>query len=156
MSLFTGELRVETNQGRPTDSRLLFDDTRLKELIALAKAASKRAYCPYSRFEVGAVAVSESGESFSASNVENAAYGLSMCADRNAVLRMVCAGHQRLAAVVIYTPTQTPSAPCGACRQVLSEFGRDALVFCACDGPEILRRSVSQLLPDAFGAANLV
>jgi cytidine deaminase len=67
----------------------------------------------------------------------------------------VADGHRHIVAVVVYTPTDTPTAPCGACRQVLSEFGHDAQVVCACQTDEVLRTSVRKLLPDAFGPGNL-
>ena len=68
---------------------------------------------------------------------------------------MVAKAHAPIRALVIYTPTETPSAPCGACRQVIHEFGPDAEVISYCDGPEVLRKKLSELLPDAFGPRNL-
>ena len=127
-------------------------------ILALADAArqaSAQAYCPYSRFPVGAALLTEDGTIVTGCNVENASYGLTICAERNAVFHAVALGHQRIAAVAIYTPTPTPSAPCGACRQVLNEFGPDAEIVSVCDGPDILRRRLSELLPDAFGPGNL-
>jgi cytidine deaminase len=125
---------------------------RLKEA---ARAASERAYCPYSKFRVGAAILTSSGRIFAGCNVENASYGLTICAERNAVFLMVASGETSIRAVVIYTPTPTPTAPCGACRQVLNEFGPDALVHSGCDGPQVISRRISQLLPEAFGPRNL-
>ncbi len=68
---------------------------------------------------------------------------------------MVDQARQKIVAIVIYTPTPKPAAPCGACRQVINEFGPEALVMSVCDGPEVLRKKLSELLPDAFGPANL-
>lgn len=127
----------------------------LDSLVEEAKAASKRAYCPYSRFSVGAAVLTDSGEVFAGCNVENASYGLTICAERNAAFQMVANGNQRIQAVAIYTPTPKPTAPCGACRQVINEFGPDAVIVCACDGPGVLRSKLSDLLPDAFGPANI-
>lgn len=124
-------------------------------MIQLARAASARAYCPYSRFPVGAALLTSDARIFVGCNVENASYGLTICAERNAVFQAVAAGARRIAAIVIYTPTPTPSAPCGACRQVLNEFGPDALVVSVCDGPEVLESHVAELLPHAFGPRNL-
>ena len=137
------------------ESRMALDQARIQKFIAIAKKASARAYCPYSKFRVGAAALTTAGEVYSGCNVENASYGLTICAERNAVFRMVAAGGKTLAAVVIYTPTDKPTAPCGACRQVINEFGPDALIISACDGPDFLKKALSDLLPDAFGPGNL-
>lgn len=131
------------------------DDETLQEMAERAKAASANAYCPYSRFPVGAVVLTDDGQMFDGCNVENASYGLTVCAERNAVFQMVARGKRKIAAVVVYTPTPGPAAPCGACRQVVNEFGPDALVVSVCDGPGVLRRSLPDLLPDAFGPADL-
>jgi len=120
-----------------------------------AKAAAARAYCPYSNFRVGAAILARSGEVFSGCNVENASYGLTICAERNAAFRMVAAGETEFDVIVVYTPTATPTAPCGACRQVLNEFGPLAHVICVCDGTDVIRCTVGELLPRAFGPENL-
>lgn len=128
---------------------------RLEELKTAAREACSNAYCPYSRFPVGAAILAESGAVYVGCNVENASYGLTICAERNAAFRMAAAGDRRIVVTVIFTPTETPSAPCGACRQVLNEFGPDSLVISACNGPEKLVKTLSELLPDAFGPGNL-
>jgi cytidine deaminase len=120
-----------------------------------AKAAAGRAYAPYSRFRVGAALVARSGAVFAGCNVENASYGLTICAERSAVFQMVAAGETAFVRIVIYTPTATPTAPCGACRQVLNEFNPEAEVVSVCDGPDVLRWTVRELLPGAFGPADL-
>jgi cytidine deaminase len=120
-----------------------------------AKAAAARAYSPYSQFRVGAALLARSGAVFAGCNVENASYGLTICAERSAVFQMVAAGETAFDRIVIYTPTATPTAPCGACRQVLNEFNPDAQVVSLCDGPDVLRSTVRDLLPAAFGPANL-
>ena len=122
-----------------------------------AKAASKLAYCPYSRFPVGAAVLTGIGEIFAGCNVENASYGLTICAERNAVFQAVAQGQGRLVilAVVVYTPTPQPTAPCGACRQVINEFGPDAEVLSICDGTAVIRSRLGILLPEAFGPDNL-
>jgi cytidine deaminase len=120
-----------------------------------ARAAAARAYAPYSHFRVGAALVARSGAVFAGCNVENASYGLTVCAERSAVFQMVAGGETAFDRIVIYTPTATPTAPCGACRQVLNEFNPDAEVLCVCDGPELIRSTVRGLLPAAFGPANL-
>src|SRR5205814_4528120 len=92
------------------------------ELAAAARRAAGHAYCPYSRFPVGAAVLTDRGEIFTGCNVENASYGLTICAERNAVFQAVTHGQGRLViqAVVVYTPTPQPTAPCGACRQVIN------------------------------------
>jgi cytidine deaminase len=131
------------------------DNNTLLEMAKRAKAASSRAYCPYSKFPVGAAVLTDDGQIFEGCNVENASYGLTICAERNAMFQMVAGAKRRIIAVVIYTPTPIPSAPCGACRQVINEFGPDALMVSVCDGDGVLRKRLSELLPDAFGPGNL-
>lgn len=128
----------------------------MAELIARAKAASEKAYCRYSDFRVGAALLTSSGQIYTGCNVENASYGLTICAERNAIFHMVAEGGSKIAAIVIYTPTGSPSAPCGACRQVINEFGPDALITCFCDGPDVLQHRLSELLPAAFGPSSLL
>jgi cytidine deaminase len=127
------------------------------ELTAAARRAAAHAYCPYSRFPVGAAVLTSSGEIFAGCNVENASYGLTICAERNAVFQAVTLGQGRLViqAVVVYTPTPQPTAPCGACRQVINEFGPDAEVISICDGTAVIRSRLGSLLPEAFGPGNL-
>jgi cytidine deaminase len=135
---------------------MLADEVRT-ELVAAAQAAANRAYCPYSMFPVGAAVLTQDGQIFSGCNVENASYGLTICAERNAVFQAVtrCVGLITLQAVVVFTPTLTPTAPCGACRQVLNEFGPDCEVLCVCDGPGQLHFRLGELLPHSFGPHNL-
>ena len=127
----------------------------LGRLAAAAREASRGAYCPYSGFTVGAAVLDGSGEVVTGANVENASYGLTLCAERVAVFQAVTRGLRDLAALAVYTPTPRPTPPCGACRQVLHEFGPGAVVYCVCDGPETLRTTVADLLPGAFGAGSL-
>jgi cytidine deaminase len=123
------------------------------DMVTAARAAAARAYCPYSRFRVGAAVLTDRGEIFAGCNVENASYGLTICAERNAVFHAVAqtAGIPAIRAVVVYTPTATPTAPCGACRQVINEFGPDALIISVCDGPTVVQSRLNDLLPNAFG-----
>jgi len=122
-----------------------------EDLCALARDAATRAYCPYSGFAVGAAVQSGDGRVFAGANVENASYGLTVCAERVAIARAVSDGVRRIVRLAIHTPTEHPVPPCGACRQVLAEFGADALVRATCDGPEWREWSAAELLPEAFG-----
>ena len=88
---------------------------------------------------------------FSGCNVENASFGLTICAERNAIFQAVAKGQRQLKALVVYTPTPEPTLPCGACRQVILEFGPDVEVIVVCDGPAVLHRRSADLLPEGFG-----
>ncbi len=131
--------------------------TEASELAVAAREAAAHAYCPYSGFRVGAAVLDDDGRIFRGCNVENASYGLTICAERNAVFQAVShsLGATVIRAIAIYTPTPEPTAPCGACRQVINEFGPDAEVRCICDGPGELRFRLNELLPAAFGPGNL-
>lgn len=129
--------------------------TRVRRLENAAREAAKKSYSPYSRFAVGAAVLTASGKIFTGTNVENASYGLCNCAERTAIFTAVAAGERELDAVVVYTPTPKPSSPCGACRQVIHEFGAQAVVVAICDGPERIETTLAQLLPHAFGPDNL-
>lgn len=124
-------------------------------LLAQARAASERAYAPYSRFRVGAAVLADDGRVFSGANVENASYGLTSCAERNAIFAAVFAGARTIVAIAIHTPTDAPTAPCGACRQVIFEFGPAAHIVSCCSGDAIHATSIGALLPDAFGPRDL-
>jgi cytidine deaminase len=122
----------------------------LQRLTKAARLASERAYAPYSKFRVGAACVTGSGSVFSGANVENASYGLSLCAERSALFQAVAAGQRDIRAMLVYTPTAQPTTPCGACRQVLCEFGDAIEVICCCDGDAVRKFTSGQLLPDRF------
>jgi cytidine deaminase len=126
---------------------------KLAALSVAAREGSAFAYCPYSNFRVGAAVLTSDGSIIGACNVENASYGLSICAERNAIFQAVARGHPQISALVLYTPTATPVTPCGACRQVLAEFGGDAAIVCVCDGDESIATSLKALLAMPFGAA---
>lgn len=92
------------------------------ELVRKAVASKKKAYAPYSKFRVGAAVYMEGGDVFTGCNVENASYGLSICAERNAIFRAVYAGNRKILAVAVATDDHSFITPCGACRQVIAEF----------------------------------
>ena len=96
-----------------------------QQLVTQAIDVAKRAYAPYSRFHVGAVLVGKDGRTFTGCNVENISYGLTICAERNAVFTAVAAGCREFEKIVITADTEVPASPCGACRQVLAEFNPD-------------------------------
>lgn len=118
-------------------------------VLAAARTAQGRAHAPYSKYRVGAAIESEDGRIFAGCNVENASYGLTICAERGAVMAAVAAGATRFRRVVVVTDSEPPAAPCGACRQFLSEFGLGLEVEAV--GPGSTRRwQLSELLPASF------
>jgi len=122
-----------------------------KTLLAAAKAALRHAYAPYSGFQVGAALLTESGAVFTGCNVENASYGLTTCAERTAIGSAVAAEGpaMRIRGIAIWSHPERPCAPCGACRQVIAEFGPDAVVlFQGQDKVQELR--ARELLPAGF------
>lgn len=124
-----------------------------QQLIDAAKAVCSRAYAPYSGYKVGA-AVMSAGRIYSGVNVENASYGLTMCAERAAVMAAVSDGARSIEAVAIAVEEGAPS-PCGACRQVLREFADDmAVILVAADGTA-RDTTLAELLPDSFGPSFL-
>lgn len=121
----------------------------IERLVAAAVAVRDHAYAPYSRFRVGAALLLPDGRVCSGCNVENASFGLAVCAERNAVAAAVAAGARSFSALVVVTDVRPPASPCGACRQVLAEFG-DFPVILANPAGDRLVTSVNALLPGAF------
>ncbi len=118
-------------------------------LIQQARQVRERAYAPYSKFAVGAALVTKSGKVFTGCNVENLSFGLTICAERNAVAAAVAAGEREFAAIAITADSKTPVTPCGACRQVLSEFCPDLDVCSVNLEGERFTAKLSELLPRA-------
>ncbi len=131
------------------------------ELIEAALAAVGRAYAPYSRFRVGAAVRASSGKVYTGANVENASYGATACAERNAIFAAVSAGERRLSAVAVAGGAEGVvtgyCAPCGICRQVMREFADPAelTVYVAKSAADYRAYTLDRLLPDAFGPADL-
>lgn len=127
-------------------------------LLAAARAVREHAHAPYSRFHVGAALRTRDGRVFAGCNVENASYGLTQCAERNAFATAISAGVKagEFAALAVIADTEGPIAPCGACRQVMLELGGAALpVLLANLGEARSRTTAGALLPGAFGAEDL-
>ena len=148
-------MAIETAKQFDGCMKLSDSDALVREMQRQARRASQRAYCPYSRFPVGAAVLTGAGKIVAGCNVENASYGLTICAERSAIFRAIAQGAAEIRAVLVYTPTEKPTAPCGACRQVMNEFGPDAEVICVCDGKKVIRLKLSALLAEPFGPHNL-
>jgi len=126
----------------------------VKDLVDAARAAMEHAHAPYSRFRVGAAIRTRSGRIYFGCNVENAAFGLAICAERGAVSAAVAAGERDFLELAIVSSSGLPTPPCGACRQVLAEFAEDLPIVLAGDR-DTVRTTLARLLPAAFRAGNL-
>jgi cytidine deaminase len=130
-------------------------DEKQQDLIKKANEVRLRAYAPYSNYQVGAALLTTSGNIFTGANVENAAYGVTMCAERSAVFSAVSAGERDFVAIAV--ATHNGGSPCGSCRQVLSEFGLDIDVLQVDDqGKLIQQNTLRNLLPGAFQSKDLL
>ena len=131
----------------------MISQERVQELVHKAIEARKRAYTPYSKFNVGAVVIDTSGNEITGCNVENASYGLTLCAERAALCRAVADGTRRFSALAVVCSGNAPVPPCGACLQVLAEFcppGLPVVMAAAGRPPKIARYTLGALLPRAF------
>lgn len=127
------------------------EQDKQQQALDRARAAAENAYAPYSKFRVGAALVCADGEIISGCNVENASYGLTTCAERNAFATAIGQGRRDFNSILVYTPLKALIAPCGACRQVIAEFlPQDALVTLANDYGQSKSWTVAELLPAAF------
>lgn len=122
-----------------------------RELLDKAKEVSHNAYVPYSKFKVGACVLTEDDSTFCGCNFENVSYGLTICAERNAIGSAIASGHTKIKAIAIYSPNEDNCLPCGACRQVMTEFrtGDDLEIITEVNGePKIYK--LSYLMPESF------
>ena len=141
-----GEIGIMNHESIPQDA----DHARL---LAAARDAQACAYAPYSNFPVGAAVLLSDGEIFAGCNVENASFGLTVCAERVAIFNAVAAGRMDIVAIAVVTAASTLCKPCGACRQVIAEFSRTdspILVLSICASGEVVTESIADLLPDTF------
>lgn len=128
-------------------------DAQKQALIEAACAVRENAYAPYSKFKVGAALLMEDGQIYTGANVENAAYGLSMCAERAALFKAASLGLRKILAVAVCAVNAC--TPCGACRQVMVEFGEDIPVWLASPTGALHETSLYKLIPDHFGPQDL-
>lgn len=125
-----------------------------KELMKMAIEARQNAYAPYSHFAVGAALLAESGRVYTGCNIENASYGLTCCAERNAIFAAVCAGERRFKMLAVAADSHEPVAPCGACRQVIAEFGIPLVVMGNLK-EATKTMTAEELLPYGFGQESM-
>jgi cytidine deaminase len=129
-------------------------DAERRELIDLANEARRRAYAPYSNYQVGAALRTRSGRIFTGCNIESAAYPTSMCAERIAIYKAVSEGEKEFEVIAVVTPNG--GTPCGGCRQVMAEFGLDTIVLVADEKGRLMQETtVAGLLPGAFTPKDL-
>lgn len=128
---------------------ILIREEDLKRLVDLAKSASNNAYAPYSKYHVGAAVMVENGEIFTGCNIENASYGLTVCAERVAVFNAISKGHRKIKYIAVYAKGILPY-PCGACRQVIAEFGDPDTIVIVSDGEKTEIYKLEELLPKTF------
>lgn len=126
-----------------------------ERLIEAARGARENAYAPYSGFKVGAAVLCEDGRIFTGVNVENASYGLTCCAERTAIFKAVSEGYSSFKAIAVVAAGNGPTAPCGACRQVMFEFSPDAIILMADMSGRRKTARVNDYLPVAFGPGEL-
>jgi cytidine deaminase len=130
----------------------------LARLVTAARGARERAYAPYSKYKVGAAILTKAGSVFTGTNVENASYGATICAERSAIAQMIAAGERDPIACAVATGGPRAGSPCGICRQVLREFARDMpIALVAEQAGRLTRRdtTLAKLLPDAFDGSAL-
>lgn len=144
-----GEWFFDETDRRPLSAAML-------ELAQQAAQAQSRAYAPYSRFPVGAALLSADGRVFVGANIENASYGLTVCAERTAVCAAVLAGARCFSALAVYTNLSPPAAPCGLCRQTLAEFAEDLIILLLSESGEAQQTTLAALLPRAFRGSALL
>ena len=126
-------------------------DSLVEKLLLVAREAQKKAYAPYSQFRVGAALLTDGGRVFAGCNVENASYGLTVCAERTAAFKAVCEGERIFRAILLVSDSEEPVPPCGACLQVLAEFsGEDMTVISIGKKGDRAVYRLSELIPRAF------
>lgn len=126
----------------------------MKKLIEAARQAREKAYAPYSRFKVGAAVLTSDGKIYTGCNIENASYGMSNCAERTAIFKAVSEGETKLEALAVIGDTNAPISPCGACRQVIAEFGIKQVAMANLKGG-VKIVTLEELLPFSFAKADL-
>ncbi len=125
----------------------------IENLLNHAKEASNEAYSPYSNYPVGSAVLTKDGKIFQGCNVENVSYGLTICAERTAVVKAISEGCRDIEAIAVYSPSSNIT-PCGACRQFINEFGSDIDVVYMKEGKTVVRK-IRELIPDVFSEGHM-
>lgn len=125
-----------------------------KELIKMALESQKKAYVPYSKFHVGAALITEDNTLFTGCNIEIASYSPTICAERTAIFKAISEGHRKIKKIAIVGDSES-TFPCGVCRQVIREFGRDAKIIIANSEEDYREFTLDELLPHSFGPEDL-
>ncbi|KAL4507133.1 hypothetical protein ABPG72_001926 [Tetrahymena utriculariae] len=148
----SSERKFTHKQIDPTPYQIL----EIESYIKLAQEVKKKAYCPYSKFHVGCVLFDQDGNMHEGVNVENASYGLTICAERNAIISAVTKGMKSIRLIVINCKTEKVGSPCGACRQVIGEFSNEkTIVVLSNDNGLYEITDFESILPGAFGPKDL-
>ncbi len=133
----------------------IYPNKKFAKLLAAAKKAQGFAYAPYSRYKVGAAVLTSRGKIFTGCNVENASYGLTICAERIAIGKAVSEGGKDIKAIAVFASSGHPVPPCGACRQVILEFGKDISVIMGSKNGKVAVEKISYLVPMGFESSYL-
>ncbi len=133
----------------------MLEPEMMDRLLSAARTAQRRAHAPYSKFHVGAAFLTSHGRVVTGCNVENASYGLTMCAERVGIGRIIVEDAGTPTACVVVGPTNDPLTPCGACRQVLAEFNPQMEVYCVSMDGQVAVYTAADLLPAGFSASAL-
>ncbi|XP_029833950.2 cytidine deaminase isoform X1 [Ixodes scapularis] len=131
------------------------DDKTVQKLVHLSQEVRANAYCPYSQVQVGAALLCEDGTIYTGCNVENASYGLTICAERTAIVKAVSEGRRYFKAMAVASNMKDFTMPCGNCRQFILEFGPDIVVYAVGNSGQVLAKRVDELLPFAFTGSDL-
>ncbi len=137
-------------------SRDTLSESMIKELVEKALAVKNRAYAPYSKFHVGAALLADNGHIYAGCNVENASFGLTSCAERNAIFQAIADGVANFKALAVVSDADDYCVPCGACRQVIVEFAKDIPVIMANRQGAYKLSSIEELLPGAFSGESVI
>lgn len=131
------------------------DEKQIKELIVIAKKAREQSYSPYSKFPVGAALLCRDGTIYTGTNIENASYSLTNCAERTAIFKAISEGNSQYRAIAVVADTDRPVPPCGACRQVIHEFCDDIVIIISNIKDDYKVFKIKDLLPGAFSRKDM-
>ncbi|MCF8008503.1 MAG: cytidine deaminase [Halanaerobiales bacterium] len=133
----------------------MVDKKTIDKMYELAKETIEKAYVPYSKFPLAAVLMTKEGKFFTGVNIENAAYGSTMCAERTAVFKAVSEGYKEFKTLLILSNTKKPVSPCGACRQVINEFSKDIDIIMMTYDKNMIIKTNNELLPGSFNREDM-